>query len=215
MTLFDLSDIVNFRARFSLTKKHFYQFLILIVTDQDNLNFTPLLILISLSYSHLTVEALSLLSPVPPPLFPLLPPSLPVSLLPPSSFKSERGSGDIGKWDGRMFKLELVFISCLISWRLSPWLSAANPFDLSEACRREQRTRHTHTHTHTGYTHIYIPFLYTNFKSVTDKHILLKWMLKWMKLFINKQTMSEYIYIPLVSVSGYWVCHVSQRVCST
>ena len=89
--------------------------------------------------------------PPPPPRSSLFLPyqSLRLSLLP---FKSERGSGDIGKWDGRMFKLELVFISCLISWRLSPWLSAANPSDLSEAHRLKQRTNYTHTHTH-AYTH--------------------------------------------------------------
>lgn len=97
-------------------------------------------------------------------------PTPPTSLL-----KSARGSGDIGKWDGRMFKLELVFISCLISWRLSPRLSAANLSDLPEACRREQRTQspHRHTHTHGGggctakNTHWH-RMTYTKSKSSTD-----------------------------------------------
>lgn len=82
-----------------------------------------------------------------PPAHPPLPqwPQRHVSCRRPLPFKSLRGSGDIGKWDGRMFKLELVFISCLISWRLSPWLSAANPSDLSKAYRREQPTSLRHT----------------------------------------------------------------------
>lgn len=73
---------------------------------------------------------------------------LPPPVGPASIFKSARGSGDIGKWDGRIFKLELVFISCLISWRLSPWLSAANLFDLSKECGRGWRAEHEHIHTH-------------------------------------------------------------------
>ena len=87
-----------------------------------------------------------------PPLLPLEP-SVCVSLPPP---KWTGGSGDIGEWDGRMFKLELVFISCLISWRLSPRLSAANPVDLSEACRQAAAwLSHTHMNAHThAQTHV-------------------------------------------------------------
>lgn len=131
------------------------------------------------------------------------------SLLP---FKSARGSGDIGKWDGRMFKLELVFISCLISWRLSPWLSAANPSDLSEACRRERRTEWTHTHTHTQdahgkHTRIYIAWRIQKFKVSHQQMCSFNLnAVTHFNLFTNKQTTSEHVYAPCL---GFWVLSVS------
>lgn len=158
-----------------------------------------------------------LFSPTPATPSPPLPNSLSMSLSTLLASKSARGSGDIGKWDGRMFKLELVFISCLISWRLSPWLSAANLCDLSEACRQEQRTERTHRHTHKMHienTCSDILCYIQNSKSVINKRVLfnLDRLTHLLEPFINKQCLSTYM--PLVLDSGHWVCHVSQRVYS-
>lgn len=124
------------------------------------------------------------------------------------SFKLAKGSGDIGKWDGRMFKLGLVFISCLISWRLSPQLSVANLCDLLKACRREQ-TRHPRTHMKPRHLHT---VSHTNFKRNSVTNVALWPGLSNTGIGLRAHSLRTCIALMLICDSR--VCRVSLRVCS-
>lgn len=77
-----------------------------------------------------------------------------------------KGNKDVRKWKRRMFRLEFVYISCLISWCLSPRLSRAAPSDLSETHRQEQRTFYADPQTHT-YSHCTLPCINRRYKSAS------------------------------------------------